>query len=88
MRLLRDKPLGVMQLRKAKKQLIGQMAIGQESNVNSMLSFGKALLTFGKIESYESVIEKINAVSSEDIQEVAREVFNPTKLTTLIYRAK
>ncbi|MEN8138843.1 MAG: pitrilysin family protein [Bacteroidota bacterium] len=88
MKTLRDKPLGVLQLSKAKKQLIGQMAIGQENNANSMLSFGKALLTFGKIESYESVIEKINAISAEDIQQVAREVFDPSQLTTLIYRAK
>jgi len=88
MRMLRDKPLGVLQLSKAKKQLIGQMAIGQENNSNSMLSFGKALLAFGKIESYEIVIEKINAVTAEDIQEVAKEVFEPSSLTTLIYRAK
>ena len=85
---LRDIPLGVHQLKKAKKQLIGQMAIGQESNSNSMLSFGKALLTFGKIESYESVVEKLEAITSEQIQEVAKEIFDPKKLSTLIYRAK
>ncbi len=88
MRMLRDKPLGVLQLSKAKKQLIGQMAISQENNSNSMLSFGKALLTFGKIESYDSVISKINAVTAEEIQEVAREIFEPSSLTTLIYRAR
>ena len=88
MRLLRDKPLGILQLRKAKKQLIGQMAIGQENNAGSMLSFGKALLTFGKIESYESVISKIELVTAEEIQEVAKDIFNPTSLSTLIYRAK
>ena len=88
MRLLRDKPLGVLQLSKAKKQLIGQMAIGQENNANSMLSFGKALLSFGKIESYETVIAKIDAVTAEDIQRVAIEVFAPDELSTLIYRAK
>ena len=88
MRMLRDKPLGVLQLSKAKKQLIGQMAIGQENNANSMLSFGKALLAFGKIESYETMIAKINAVTAEDIQEVAKEIFEPSSLTTLIYRAK
>ena len=88
MRMLRDKPLGVLQLSKAKKQLIGQMAISQENNANSMLSFGKALLAFDKIESYETVIAKINAVTAEDIQEVAKEIFEPSSLTTLIYRAK
>jgi len=88
MRILRDKPLGIQQLRKAKKQLIGQMAIGQENNSNSMLSFGKALLAFGKIESYNTVIDKINAVTAEEIQQVALEIFDPTKLSTLIYRAK
>ncbi len=88
MRMLRDKPLGVLQLSKAKKQLIGQMAISQENNANSMLSFGKALLAFDKIESYETVIAKINAVTAEDIQDVAKEIFEPSSLTTLIYRAK
>ena len=85
---LRDKPLGVLQLKKAKKQLIGQMAIGQENNTNSMLSFGKALLTFDKIESYQTVIDKINKVTSEDLQEVAKEIFDVDKLSTIIYRAK
>jgi predicted Zn-dependent peptidase len=88
MRLLRDKPLGVLQLSKAKKQLIGQMAINQENNANSMLSFGKALLAFDKIESYDTVIKKINNVTATDIQQVAQEIFEPSSLTTLIYRAR
>lgn len=85
---LREEPLGVLQLQKAKKQMIGQIAISQENNVNSMLSFGKSKLSFGKIESYKTTISRINAVTSEEIQLVAKEIFDAKKLTKLIYRAR
>ncbi len=86
LKLLRDNKLGPVQLRKAKQQIIGQIALSEESNANKMLNNGRSLLSFNKISTLESVNNKINSVSSELIQEVANEIFDHKKLSMLIYQ--
>jgi predicted Zn-dependent peptidase len=79
------KPLGPKQLKKGKLQLIGQIAIGQESEVNLMLSIAKSILLYNKIDSFEEIKEKINNVSAQEIQEIANDIFKPSTLSSLIY---
>lgn len=88
LRLLREKKLGVVQLKKAKQQLLGQFALGQESNSSSMIGIGRTLLHYNKVESFEEVTKRVESVSSDAIMRVANEVFDPSQLTTLIYKAK
>ena len=52
-------PLGKLQLKKAKQQLIGQMAISQESEVNLMLAIGKSVLLYNKVDTFETVKIKL-----------------------------
>ncbi len=85
---LRDKPMGPLQLKKAKQQLIGQLAIAQENNCNLMQSIAKNYQTFGKIESIEETNEKILAITAHEIQDVAKEIFNESSLSSLIYEPK
>ena len=85
---LRTEKLGVLQLSKAKKQLIGQMALGQESKINQLISLAKARLNYERIESLEEIHKKIEAVTAEKLIEVAEKLFDPNSLSTLIYRAK
>ena len=59
-----EKPLGTLQLKKAKQQLIGQIAIGQESEVNLMLAMGKSMLLYNKVDTFELVKNKIENVTS------------------------
>ena len=51
-----------------------------------MLSLGKSLLVFNKIDSIEDICEKIDNVTSPEILETANEIFDRTKLSTLIYK--
>lgn len=81
-----QKPLGTLQLKKAKQQLIGQIAIGQESEVNLMLAMGKSMLLYNKVDTFESVKNKIEAINSNQLLEVANEVFNLDNLSCLIYK--
>ena len=81
-----EKPLGTLQLKKAQQQLIGQIAIGQENDVNLMLSLGKSVLLYNKVDTFEIVKEKVEAVSSSQILEVANEIFNEDNLSHLIYK--
>ena len=55
---LREIPLGPQQIKEAKQQLIGQIAIAQESDVNLMLALGKSLLLYNKVDTFEEVKNK------------------------------
>lgn len=82
---LRTKKLGIMQLSKAKKQIKGYLARGYENHESLMLSLGKSLLVFKKIESLEETCTKIDRITSHELLATANEVFDPGKLSTLIY---
>lgn len=83
---LREKPLGILQLKKAKRQMLGQIAMAQENNVSLMLSLGKSLLSFNKIDSFQEITEKVEAISSSDILDISNDILEPNKLSTLIYQ--
>jgi predicted Zn-dependent peptidase len=85
---LREKKLGVLQLSRAKTQFIGQVAIHLEPNLHKMLSMGKSFLMDGEIKNIQSIREKIEAVTPEQILEVANEVLAPGQTSTLIYKSK
>ena len=76
---LRTKSLGTIQLSKAKNQIKGYLARGYENHENLMLSLGKSLLVFNKIENIEDICRKIDNVTSSEILETANEIFEPSE---------
>ena len=46
---------------------------------------GKGLLAYGKISTGKENRELVEAITAEDIREMARTIFNPEKLSRLIY---
>lgn len=84
--LLKEKPLGVQQLHRAKQQMIGQLAISLENPETLLLSLGKSYLMYGKVDSLETVTERMEIITSDDILNVACEVFDENKFSTLIYQ--
>jgi predicted Zn-dependent peptidase len=78
-------PLSTQQLKIAKKQLIGQLALASENIENQMLSNGKSYLFFNKVDSIEEIKEKIETFSSNDLQIIANEIFDKEKMSVLIY---
>lgn len=83
---LQTKALGNLQLSKAKKQLIGQMAIGNENRINQLLSVGKSYLVYNRCDSIEEINRKIEQINKNDLLEVANEILSPKRLSTLIYQ--
>jgi len=83
---LQQKPLGILQLERAKKQLIGQMAISAENKSNLMLNIGRSYLLFDKVDSLEAVYKKINELNATQLIDVANEVFDFGKLSSLVYK--
>jgi predicted Zn-dependent peptidase len=83
---LRTRKLGSIQLSKAKNQIKGYLARGYENHENLMLSLGKSLLVFDRIESMEETCNKIDKITSSELLAIANEIFDPGKLSTLIYK--
>ena len=82
---LREQPLSERSLRAYRKQLKGQIAISSESGEAQCLSMGKSLLAWGRIPSNEEVWKTLEAVTSDDLQNMARRIFAPERLSSLIY---
>ena len=83
---LRTSKLGTIQLSKAKSQIKGYLARGYENHESLMLSLGKSLLIFNKIDSIEDLCKKIDDVTASELLDIANDVFEPSKMSTLIYK--
>ncbi|MCX6327259.1 MAG: pitrilysin family protein [Bacteroidia bacterium] len=83
---LRTSKLGTIQFSKAKNQIKGYLARGYENHESLMLSLGKSLLVFNKIERIEDTYKKIDAITASELLKTANDIFEPSKLSTLIYK--
>ena len=81
-----DEPLSERRLNAAKKQLRGQLTIDCDNHENFALDLGSVYLFRDKARDVEKTCKEIDAVTAEDIQRVARHIFEPSKMTTLIYK--
>ena len=86
LRRLHERPLGPVQLKRAKAQMIGQITISFEHGENLMLANGKSLLVYDKIDSLEDVYAQIESITPETLVRVAREIFDLEKQSILVYR--
>ena len=84
-RVLQEELLSERKLKAAKKQLLGQLAISSDNGETQCLSMGKSLLAYGKVSSGKENRSLVEAVTAEDIRQMARSVFDPSKLSKLIY---
>jgi predicted Zn-dependent peptidase len=86
LRKLREEKLGTLQLHRAKKQLMGQVAISAENHESLMLSMAKSYLIFNKFDSLEETGKKIDNITAEQINGIANEIFTESRLSRLAYR--
>lgn len=80
------KPLTETQLKAAKKQIIGQIAVASDNFENVALEMGKSFLHYRKFEPQESVFQRILALTPQQLQEVAKEMFTPDRMSMLMFR--
>lgn len=83
---LRDNSLGNIQLKQAKQKFIGQIALGEENRLGVLLSMAKSLLDFNRIDSLAEVFSKIEAVTANEILEIANEIFDENNLSSLMFK--
>jgi len=85
-KILQNKLLGDIQISKAKKQLVGQLAMSQENHEDLMLTLGKSFLTYNKVDDMSVIYDKINSVTPSQIMDIANEILDFEKLSILIYK--
>ncbi|MBR4837517.1 MAG: insulinase family protein [Bacteroidales bacterium] len=84
---LMTQKLGTLQLSNAKKQLIGQVALSNESGMNDLLGMVRAGFYEEHIETLPETIAKLEKITSSDLLEVANEVYDREKVNLLIFRS-
>lgn len=87
MQKLRTEKMSALQLSQAKKQLIGQIEIANESNLNFMMSAGKAFLHDHHLDRPDEMRKKIENITANQILEVANEVFDPERMSLLVFNS-
>ena len=81
-----DKPLTTAQLNAAKRQIKGQLGVACDNRESFVLDFGKSFLHYGWEKDITDLFKRIDTLTADNIQQVAKEIFAPEKLTTLIIK--
>lgn len=81
-----DKPLTTAQLNAAKRQIKGQLGVACDNRESFALDFGKSFLHYGWEKDITDLFKLIDTLTADNIQQVAKEIFAPEKLTTLIIK--
>lgn len=82
---LRDNKLSALGLHQAKQKLTGLIALGEENRIGMIISMAKSLTDYGKADTLEEIYAKINAVTADQLLEIANEIFDPAQLTSLTF---
>ena len=83
--LLCTKPLNDKQLATAKRQLRGQVLIGNQNKENLILGLSKAYLHGLELKPDNEHFRFIDTLTANDLQQLAQRIFNPNQLSTLTY---
>ena len=83
---LRDQKMGSLQLKRAKNQITGQVAIAYESNLSEMLSAGKSMLHLNTIYSREEIGRIIEMITAAELMETANELLDPECMSMLAFK--
>jgi len=76
-----DKKVGAQELKRTKDYLLGTFRLGMEGTGNQMMYIGESFLNYGRVVRPEDTIAGLRAVTADDVQRVAADVFDPGRMT-------
>jgi predicted Zn-dependent peptidase len=85
LKIIREQALSIIQLKKAKEQLKGHLALSLDSNSGIMLGLGKSLLLFNQIDSIQEIYSAIDKLTTNELQEIAAQYFDEQVISELIF---
>jgi len=77
-------PLSPRQLSAAKRQLKGQQTIARDNREQFTLDCARHFLFGGEMRDIDLLLQRIDAISADQLQQVAQELFAPDRLQLLI----
>ncbi len=84
LRAFREQPIPAEELRRAKDNLKGSLMLGLESTGARMSNLARQELYFSRHTSLDEMIARIEAVTAEEIQALARECFQADRLALAV----
>lgn len=81
----RNKKMGSVLLKQAKNKFIGQIALGEENRMSLIIAMTKNLMDLGYVQTLDELYNQIEAVTAENIWEVANDIFAPDRINTLVF---
>ena len=83
--LLKTKPLGDLQLHKAKQQIKGQLAMSEENKNAIMLMMAKSMLDVKRVPNLNVMFKKIDDLTAKQLQDLAVETLAVEEMSSLTY---
>lgn len=83
---LRTTPVTKAELDRTKSQIKGVMMLGLENMSGRMMRLGSTELYFESFTSLDEIIRRVDAVTSEELQSVANDLFRAETFSTVIVR--
>lgn len=83
-RNLKESMVPEEELRRAKNHLQGNLMLSLESTASRMSNLARQEIYFGKFLSLDEIIERIEAVSREELQQVAQECFRSEAIAATV----
>ena len=80
LRRLKEETVSDVELKRAKDQLKSNMVIGLESSGSRMANLARQQMYFGRFFGVDEMMEEIEAVTPDEIQRLAQELFKPEAL--------
>lgn len=77
---LASKALSTKQIEAAKKQYLGQLIVASENREQAAISTGRAMLYLNKVASPNEILEHINAITPEQIRQIAESIAHHTSV--------
>ncbi|MBS3984496.1 MAG: insulinase family protein [Selenomonadales bacterium] len=78
---MKNTPVSEAEISRARQQVKGALVMGLESTANRMSRMGRGLLLIGRVQDTGEILERIGAVTLEDVQSLAKRVFALDQLT-------
>ncbi len=81
LKLMKDEPVSDDELKRAKDQSRGNIVLGLESSSARMSNLARQQMYYGRFTSVEEIEREVDAVTPQDIQAAARELFQADLLS-------
>lgn len=83
---VKSKSVSGAELKRTKEQIKGSTMLGLENMSSRMMRLGNSEINFGENIPIDEILQKIDAVQSDEIQDLANRLLDEEKFSTIIFK--